>query len=173
MRKGIATVLPFHRLVVRDPAFAEDFQVHTRWIETEWSGGVEPFTGAAVPAAADPRETVVVEVGGKRLEVSLPQDLFSGTRTATSPRSAPHRSASRQSAASSAGAAALTAPMQGTIVKVAAQNGDAVQEGDVIVVVEAMKMEQPLLAHRSGTVSGMSVEVGATITAGTTICTID
>jgi acetyl-CoA/propionyl-CoA carboxylase biotin carboxyl carrier protein len=171
--EGIATVLPFHRLVVRDPAFAEDFQVHTRWIETEWSGGVEPFTGAAVPAAADPRETVVVEVGGKRLEVSLPQDLFSGTRNATSPRSAPHRSASRQSAASSAGAAALTAPMQGTIVKVAAQNGDAVQEGDVIVVVEAMKMEQPLLAHRSGTVSGMSVEVGATITAGTTICTID
>jgi acetyl-CoA/propionyl-CoA carboxylase biotin carboxyl carrier protein len=171
--EGIATVLPFHRLVVRDPAFAEDFHVHTRWIETEWSGGVEPFSGAAAPAAAAERETVVVEVGGKRLEVSLPTTLFSGTRGATSPRPAARRSTGNRAAASSAGAAALTAPMQGTIVKVAAQNGDTVQEGDVIVVVEAMKMEQPLQAHRSGTVSGLSVEVGATITAGTTICTID
>jgi acetyl-CoA/propionyl-CoA carboxylase biotin carboxyl carrier protein len=172
--EGIATVLPFHRLVVRDPAFTEDFQVHTRWIETEWAGGVEPFTGAAAPAEAAERETVVVEVGGKRLEVSLPTSLISGTHGATSTRPAARRSTSNRAAAtSSAGAAALTAPMQGTVVKVAAQNGDTVQEGDVIVVVEAMKMEQPLQAHRSGTVSGLEVEVGATITAGTTICTID
>jgi acetyl-CoA/propionyl-CoA carboxylase biotin carboxyl carrier protein len=170
--EGIATVLPFHRLVVRDPAFTEDFHVHTRWIETEWSGTVEPFTGAAAPAAPDERETVVVEVGGKRLEVSLPTTLFAGTGGASSPRPAARRAGSRQAAAAGGGAAALTAPMQGTIVKVAAHDGDAVQEGDVIVVVEAMKMEQPLPAHRSGTVSGLSVEVGATVTAGTTICTI-
>jgi acetyl-CoA/propionyl-CoA carboxylase biotin carboxyl carrier protein len=171
--EGIATVLPFHRMVVRDPAFAEDFHVHTRWIETEWSGAVEPFTAAAAPAAAEDRETVVVEVGGRRLEVSLPTTLLSGTTGAPSPgRPAARRAGSRQAAASGGGAAALTAPMQGTIVKVAAHDGDVVQEGDVIVVVEAMKMEQPLQAHRAGTVSGLSVEVGATITAGTTICTI-
>jgi acetyl-CoA/propionyl-CoA carboxylase biotin carboxyl carrier protein len=171
--EGIATVLPFHRLVVRDPAFADDFEVHTRWIETEWSGAVAPFTAAAPPASADERETVVVEVGGKRLEVSLPTTLFSGTTSAASPRPAARRSGSRHKAASIAGATALTAPMQGTIVKVAAHDGDTVQEGDVIVVIEAMKMEQPLQAHRSGTVSGLSVEVGATVTAGATICTID
>ena len=159
---------------MRDEAFAaEPFTVHTRWIETEWAGGVEPFTAAAAPAAAEERETVVVEVGGKRLEVRLPANLFSGTPTATSPRPAGRRARSGQAAASSGGAAALTAPMQGTIVKVAAQNGDQVSEGDVIVVVEAMKMEQPLEAHRAGTVAGLAVEVGATVTAGATICTID
>jgi acetyl-CoA/propionyl-CoA carboxylase, biotin carboxylase, biotin carboxyl carrier protein len=168
--EGIAT---FHRLVVRDPAFADDFQVHTRWIETEWAGAVAPFNAAAPPTSADERETVVVEVGGKRLEVSLPTTLFSGTTSAASPRPAARRSGSRHKAASSAGATALTSPMQGTIVKVAAHDGDTVQEGDVIVVIEAMKMEQPLQAHRSGTVSGLSVEVGATVAAGATICTID
>jgi acetyl-CoA/propionyl-CoA carboxylase biotin carboxyl carrier protein len=171
--EGIATVLPFHRLVVRDPAFTGDFHVHTRWIETEWSGAVEPFTGASAPAAADDRETVVVEVGGRRLEVSLPTTLLAGTGGASSPRPAARRARSRQAAAAGGGAAALTAPMQGTIVKVAAHDGDVVQEGDVIVVVEAMKMEQPLQAHRAGTVSGLAVDVGATVTAGTTICTID
>jgi len=172
--EGMATVLPFHRLVVRDDAFtAEPFTVHTRWIETEWSGGVAPFAAASAPASAGERETVVVEVGGKRLEVSLPAKIFSGTGTATSPRSGARRSGSRPAATSSAGAAALTAPMQGTIVKVAAHNGDTVSEGDVIVVIEAMKMEQPLSAHRSGVVAGLSAEVGATVTAGATICTID
>jgi acetyl-CoA/propionyl-CoA carboxylase biotin carboxyl carrier protein len=171
--EGIATVLPFHRAVVRDPAFADDFTVHTRWIETEWAGGVPPFQApAAAGAEAPERETVVVEVGGRRLEVSLPRTLFSGTPSATS-RPAGRRAASRQGATSSGGAAALTAPMQGTIVKVAAHDGDEVAEGDVIVVVEAMKMEQPLQAHRAGTVSGLSAEVGTTVTAGTTICTIE
>ncbi len=171
--EGIATVLPFHRAVVRDPAFTDDFTVHTLWIETEWAGGVPPFQAAAAAGAEAPeRETVVVEVGGKRLEVSLPKTLFSGTPAATS-RPAGRRGASRQAAGSGGGAAALTAPMQGTIVKVAAHDGDEVAEGDVIVVIEAMKMEQPLQAHRAGTVSGMAVEVGATVTAGTTICTIE
>jgi len=169
--EGMATVLPFHRLVVRDPAFI-DFTVHTRWIETEWQGGVEAFVPAAAQAADAPeRETVVVEVGGKRLEVRLPANLISGTRTVNPARPPARRSGSAKQAAGG-GAAALAAPMQGTIVKVAAQDGDLVAEGDVIVVVEAMKMEQPLQAHRSGTVSGLSVEVGATVTAGATICEI-
>jgi acetyl-CoA/propionyl-CoA carboxylase biotin carboxyl carrier protein len=171
--EGIATVLPFHRLVVRDEAFiAEPFTVHTRWIETEWSGGVPPFDAAAAAAPAADRETVVVEVGGKRLEVSLPATLFGGTGTGSTPRSPARRSASGQRASAGRGAAALSAPMQGTVVKVAVGNGDTVAEGDVIVVVEAMKMEQPLTAHRAGTVGGLSVEVGQTVTPGTTICTI-
>ena len=169
--EGMATVLPFHRLVVRDQAFI-DFTVHTNWIETEWAGGVPAFTPVAAPACrTEERETVVVEVGGKRLEVRLPANL-SGTRTVTSARAPARRSGPGAQAAGTGGAAALTAPMQGTIVKVAAHNGDTVSEGDVIVVVEAMKMEQPLQAHRAGTVSGLSVEVGATVTAGTTICEI-
>ena len=172
--EGIATVLPFHRLVVRDEAFTSaPFTVHTRWIETEWAGGVEPFTPVAAPAVADERQTVVVEVAGKRLEVRLPANLLSGGPAAASPRPAARRAGAGQAAAANAGAAALTAPMQGTIVKVEVQDGDQVAEGDVIVVVEAMKMEQPLQAHRSGTVSALTVEVGATISAGATICTID
>ncbi|MFI7597156.1 acetyl/propionyl/methylcrotonyl-CoA carboxylase subunit alpha [Actinoplanes sp. NPDC049681] len=172
--EGMATVLPFHRLIVRDPAFTtEPFTVHTRWIETEWSGGVPPFTAAAsATPEAEERRTVVVEVGGKRLEVRLPADIGTGT-PATNRTTAPRRQGTRTAAAAPGGAAALTAPMQGTIVKVAAANGDTVAEGDVIVVVEAMKMEQPLQAHKAGTVNGLTAEVGSTITAGTTICTID
>jgi acetyl-CoA/propionyl-CoA/long-chain acyl-CoA carboxylase, biotin carboxylase, biotin carboxyl carrier protein len=172
--EGIATVLPFHRLVLRDPAFAGEFRVHTRWIETEWAAEVPPFSAATATEPAGERETVVVEVGGKRLEVSLPTSLFTGTGGAASPHpAAARRSGTRHSAAPAGGESALVAPMQGTIVKVAVHDGDTVQEGDVVVVVEAMKMEQPLVAHRSGTVSGLAVEVGAPVTAGTTICTID
>ncbi|MEV6298153.1 biotin carboxylase N-terminal domain-containing protein [Actinoplanes sp. NPDC051861] len=172
--EGIATVLPFHRAVIRDEAFTgEPFTVHTRWIETEWAGGVEPFT-AAGPAGGEAveRETVVVEVGGRRVEVRLPKSLFSGTG-GSAPKRAPARSRTGSGAAAAVTGAALTAPMQGTIVKVAVQDGDEVAEGDTIVVVEAMKMEQPLQAHRAGTVAGLAAEVGATITAGTVICTID
>jgi acetyl-CoA/propionyl-CoA carboxylase biotin carboxyl carrier protein len=172
--EGIATVLPFHRAVVRDDAFTDEpFTVHTRWIETEWVNEVTPF---AAPAAAEnepaERETVVVEVGGRRIEVRLPKTLLSGTGQPAPKRSSSrHRGSQGKSSAVTSGG--LTAPMQGTIVKVAVQNGDEVAEGDTIVVVEAMKMEQPIHAHRPGTVAGLSVEPGATVTAGTVICTID
>ncbi|SNY06025.1 acetyl/propionyl/methylcrotonyl-CoA carboxylase subunit alpha [Paractinoplanes atraurantiacus] len=168
--EGIATVLPFHRAVVRDPAFTgEPFTVHTRWIETEWAGGVEPFTTPAVGDEPQERETVVVEVGGKRIEVRLPSQLLT-SRPAQ--KAAPAKKRATK-AATQAGGAALTAPMQGTIVKVAVADGDTVSEGDVIVVVEAMKMEQPLQAHKAGTVSGLSLAVGETVTAGAVVCTID
>ena len=177
--EGIATVLPFHRAVVRDPAFTgEPFTVHTRWIETEWAGGVAPFTPVAgspseSEAEAAERETVVVEVGGRRLEVSLPKRLLAGGGgSAAAAGARPSRRRSSGAAAAAGGGAALTAPMQGTIVKVAVQDGDSVQEGDVIVVIEAMKMEQPLAAHQAGVVSGLAVEVGATVTAGAVICSI-
>jgi acetyl-CoA/propionyl-CoA carboxylase biotin carboxyl carrier protein len=170
--EGMATALPFHRLVVRDPAFTADpFTVHTRWIETEWSGEVPAFADAAAAAPAAERETVVVEVGGRRLEVTLPAHL-TGTATASPPRAPARRPRSGAGSAASGSAEALAAPMQGTIVKIAVQDGDTVAEGDLIVVLEAMKMEQPLQAHRAGTVGALSVEVGATVTAGTPICTI-
>nr|WP_221375567.1 biotin carboxylase N-terminal domain-containing protein [Actinoplanes polyasparticus] len=171
---GLATVLPFHRAVVRDPAFtSEPFTVHTRWIETEWEGGIEPFTasGEAAPGAEE-RETVVVEVGGKRLEVKLPSKLLrAGPGPAAAARPAPRRGGG--GAQTQASGAALTAPMQGTVVKVAVADGDNVSEGDVIVVVEAMKMEQPLTAHQAGTVSGLSVKVGESVTAGSVVCNIE
>jgi acetyl-CoA/propionyl-CoA carboxylase, biotin carboxylase, biotin carboxyl carrier protein len=172
--EGIATVLPFHRAVVRDPAFTSSpFTVHTRWIETEWAGGVAPFQPVPASGGSAPeRETVVVEVGGKRLEVTLP--VLSARPAAAGPaRPSSRRSSSGAATSAAGGAATLTAPMQGTIVKVAVADGDSVQEGDVIVVIEAMKMEQPLQAHKSGVVSGLAVEVGATVSAGAAICAID
>ncbi|MEV0715967.1 biotin carboxylase N-terminal domain-containing protein [Asanoa sp. NPDC050611] len=175
--EGMATALPFHRLVVRDPAFTDEpFRVHTRWIETEWSGGVEPFDPAAAAAATPPeeRETVVVEVGGKRLEVRLPAGISQGTgaNSGGSPNVRPGRRAGARSGPGAAGGDTLTSPMQGTIVKVAVTDGDEVAEGDLIVVLEAMKMEQPINAHRAGTVSGLVAAVGATVSAGAAICTI-
>ncbi|WP_250027761.1 acetyl/propionyl/methylcrotonyl-CoA carboxylase subunit alpha [Paractinoplanes maris] len=172
---GLATVLPFHRAVVRDPAFtSEPFTVHTRWIETEWAGGVEPFTGGTPgEAGADQRETVVVEVGGKRLEVTVPAELLQAAPAKGQPTARPATRRSGGGTQAQAGGAALTAPMQGTVVKVAVADGDSVSEGDVIVVVEAMKMEQPLTAHKSGTVSGLAVRVGESVTAGSVVCSID
>ncbi|WP_326549258.1 acetyl/propionyl/methylcrotonyl-CoA carboxylase subunit alpha [Micromonospora sp. NBC_01813] len=170
---GMATALPFHRLVVRDAAFTgEPFTVHTRWIETEFDNTVPAFTApAATPDAPEPRETVVVEVGGKRLEVSLPAGFGSGT--AASPAGA-RKSARRRGGASAAAAGgdALVSPMQGTIIKIGVADGDQVAEGDLIVVLEAMKMEQPINAHKAGTVSGLATEVGAVVSAGAAICTI-
>ncbi len=170
---GMATALPFHRLVTRDPAFVDEpFRVHTRWIETEWSGGVPPFSAPSeVDGAAEVRQTVVVEVGGKRLEVSLPASLGIDTGVPVASRSAPRRGGGRK-AASAVSGDALTSPMQGTIVKIAVSEGDTVAEGDLIVVLEAMKMEQPLNAHKAGVVSGLAAAVGDVVTAGAAICSI-
>jgi len=169
---GMATALPFHRAVVRDPAFTDEpFRVHTRWIETEFDNQIPAFSGAADNAAEESeRETLVVEVGGKRLEVSLPADLAIGSRHAAGPAK-PRRSGSGKGGAA-VGGAALTSPMQGTIVKVAVADGDVVAEGDLIVVLEAMKMEQPLLAHKAGTVKSLAATVGGVVTSGALICEI-
>ena len=182
---GMPSVLPFHRAVVRDPAFApeiagseEPFSVHTRWIETEFANHIEPSAlTPAEPAPREARHTVTVEVNGKRVDVTLPtwgealhtisgaaQRAGAGRRRPRGKRGAP--------VAAAVSTDALTAPMQGTVVKVAAENGQTVAEGDLIVVVEAMKMEQPLAAHRAGVVSGLEVEPGQTVTAGTVIATI-
>ncbi|PZF79227.1 ATP-binding protein [Jiangella anatolica] len=186
---GLATVIPFHRAVLDDAAFVpaadgDAFAVHTRWIETEWDNRIAPFEGAGRPGPdgddGAARERVTVEVGGKRLEVVLPAGLgasagAAGGATAggaTASRRPARRAAGRTGAAA-AGGGALTSPMQGTIIKVVAEDGQAVAEGDVIVVMEAMKMEQPITAHKAGTVTGLSAEVGATIANGAVICTIE
>ncbi|MGI8761010.1 MAG: acetyl/propionyl/methylcrotonyl-CoA carboxylase subunit alpha [Jatrophihabitantaceae bacterium] len=170
--EGMATALPFHRAVVRDPAFtAEPFTVFTRWIETEFDNTIAPFGAPADEAEpAAPRETIVVEVGGKRLEVSLPAGFGAGGGGGAR-KAAPKRSAGKKSGAAASGDS-LTAPMQGTIVKLAVADGDVVQAGQLIVVLEAMKMEQPLNAHKAGTVTGLNAEVGAVVTSGTSICEI-
>ncbi|MFD5148964.1 acetyl/propionyl/methylcrotonyl-CoA carboxylase subunit alpha [Streptomyces sp. NPDC058401] len=173
--EGMATAIPFHRAVVVDPAFTADpFTIHTRWIETEFVNEIPAFV---VPAAEDSedepgRETVVVEVGGKRLEVSLPSSLgMTLARTAAAGGAKPKRRAAKKSGPAASGDT-LASPMQGTIVKVAVEEGQQVNEGDLIVVLEAMKMEQPLNAHRSGTIVGLAAEVGASLTSGAAICEI-
>jgi len=177
--EGMPTVLPFHRLVVEDPAFAPapgvPFSVHTRWIETEWEGTVAPWQGAGAEetTTGHPRERVVVEVAGKRLEVVLPSWLTEAGHTAaatvTHARKQPRR-ARGAAAAAAVGGDALVAPMQGTLVKVAVTEGQSVLAGDLVCVLEAMKMEQPLVAHKAGVVTGLKAEVGATLTSGAVIC---
>ena len=177
--EGMATVLPFHQAVVRDPAFApsdasQPFTVHTRWIETEFDNQIPPYTGgAAAPGAEpEPRETVVVEVGGKRLEVSLPAGLGVAAGGGTgAKKKAPKRSGGGKAGAGASGDAVVS-PMQGTIVKIAVEEGQTVAEGDMIVVLEAMKMEQPLNAHKAGTVTSLTAVVGEVVTAGTAVCEI-
>ncbi|HEV7192644.1 MAG TPA: biotin carboxylase N-terminal domain-containing protein [Jatrophihabitantaceae bacterium] len=168
---GMATALPFHRAVVRDPAFtSEPFTVFTRWIETEFVNDITPFAGGGDnDTESAGRETIVVEVGGKRLEVSLPSGF--AVSGGGGKKAAPKRSATKKSGAAASGDA-LTAPMQGTIVKVAVAEGDTVEAGQMIVVLEAMKMEQPLNAHKAGTITSLNAEVGAVVTSGMTICEI-
>ncbi len=172
--EGMPTVIPFHRAVVRDEAFtSEPFTVHTRWIETEWDNQVPPYSAAPVEGdAPEERQTVVVEVGGRRLEVSLPAGLAAGGGPAPAGAAARPRKRGSGHGGSGASGNSLTSPMQGTIVKVAVADGDTVAEGDLVVVLEAMKMEQPITAHRAGTVTGLSAEVGATVTSGAVLCTI-
>ncbi|MFE1291404.1 biotin carboxylase N-terminal domain-containing protein [Streptomyces sp. NPDC058751] len=174
--EGMATVLPFHRAVVTDSAFAPEhgpFTVHTRWIETEFTHTIQPFSGpASDEEEASDRETVVVEVGGKRLEVSLPSRLGAVlSRPGPAVGTRPTRRAPGRAGATISGDT-LPSPMQGTVVKVAVEENQQVAEGDLIVVLEAMKMEQPLNAHRSGTVIGLTAEVGSSISSGAVICEI-
>ncbi|MBX9423273.1 MULTISPECIES: biotin carboxylase N-terminal domain-containing protein [Streptomyces] len=173
--EGMATAIPFHQAVVVDPDFTADpFRVHTRWIETEFVNEIKPFAPAGADADEDEagRETIVVEVGGKRLEVSLPSSLgMTLARTGLAAGAKPKRRAAKKSGPAASGDT-LASPMQGTIVKIAVEEGQEVKEGDLIVVLEAMKMEQPLNAHRSGTVKGLTAEVGASVTSGAAICDI-
>jgi len=174
---GMPTLVPFHRAVLDDPAFAPaddatPFAVHTRWIETDWAGGLPPYDAATATAAeAAGRDRMTVEVDGRRLEVVLPEGLAAGGGSGGRARKPASTRRSSGGAAAVSGDA-LTAPMQGTIVKVAVEEGSAVETGDLVVVLEAMKMEQPLTAHKSGTVTHLTAEVGAAVQSGATLCEI-
>jgi acetyl-CoA/propionyl-CoA carboxylase biotin carboxyl carrier protein len=168
---GMPTVLPFHAAVLTDPAFtAEPFSVHTRWIETEFDNTIPPYDAAAEQAEPGERERVTVEVGGKRIEVVLPAGL-GGAAGSAAGGAAPKRTRGGKTAAQ-AGGDALVSPMQGTIVKILVADGATVAAGDAIVVLEAMKMEQPITAHKAGTISGLSAAVGQTVSSGAPICEI-
>lgn len=172
---GLPTVLAFHRLICSDPAFvAEDgkFDVHTRWIETEWNNPLSPWTGQQGDApVAGAMQEVVMEVEGKRISVAIPRYLITGE--AERPPSLHRRKRGAQSAShTGAKGNSLLAPMQATVVKLAVSEGASVQEGELLVVLEAMKMEQPLTAHRAGVIRNIGVEIGSTISAGARILDI-
>ncbi|MGE9781557.1 acetyl/propionyl/methylcrotonyl-CoA carboxylase subunit alpha [Janibacter sp. G368] len=175
---GMPTVVPFHQAIVRDPAFAPEgdapFSVYTRWIETEFDNQIAPYGGEVGEAAEDDgeRQKITVEVGGKRLEVVLPGGLsLGGGGGAAAKKKAPKRSGGGGGGAAASGDS-LTAPMQGTIVKLAVEEGQEVAEGDLVVVLEAMKMEQPINAHKAGTITGLQAEVGATVSNGAVLAEI-
>jgi acetyl-CoA/propionyl-CoA carboxylase, biotin carboxylase, biotin carboxyl carrier protein len=166
---GLPTVLPFHRKIVRDPAFTAvdgHFGVYTRWIETEFDNDLEPW-GGMLPESSAPekRHDVVVEVDGKRISVSLPTKLLPSSGS-VSAAPAPKRRGGSGAAAGGATGDSIAAPMQATIVKVAVAEGDKVVKGDLVLVLEAMKMEQPITAHKDGTIAAVDAVVGATVSSG-------
>jgi acetyl-CoA/propionyl-CoA carboxylase, biotin carboxylase, biotin carboxyl carrier protein len=180
---GMPTVIPFHRVVVDDPAFIGEggdrdgsFGVYTSWIETEFDNQIAPYAGHSEDTesqAEGERQAVTVEVGGRRIEVVLPAGLAGlGGGAATTARDKLPKREKKKKAGAAAGGDAVTSPMQGTIVKVAVSDGQEVAEGDAIVVLEAMKMEQPITSHKAGTVTGLSAEVGDSVTSGAVICEV-
>ena len=173
--EGMATVLPFHRAIVRDPAFTgqDGFTVHTRWIETEFDNTVEPFTGGTEAAEDEQRQTVTVEVGGRRLEVSLPAEFTAGSGGGGggAAKAAPRKRSAGKAGATVSGDT-VSAPMQGTIVKLAVEEGQHVEAGEQVAVLEAMKMENPVNAHKSGTVSSLQAKPGDSVNQGNALCEI-
>ena len=163
-------MLPFHRDIVRNEAFApagdEPFSVYTRWIETEYDNQLEPWSGEIEDASgAAARTSVVVEVAGRRVEVSLPKRLAGATSASRTAGQAPRRRAAAHAVDTGTGDA-VKAPMQATVVKVAVAEGDKVVKGDLVLVLEAMKMEQPIVAHKDGVVGTVNAEAGATVSSG-------
>jgi acetyl-CoA/propionyl-CoA carboxylase biotin carboxyl carrier protein len=171
---GMPTVIPFHRDVLENPAYNASngsFDVYTTWIETDYDNQLEPYAGGAAEVdEPEERQKVTVEVGGKRVEVVLPGGL-GAVATSGGGAKKPKRKTGGGSAAAASGDS-LTSPMQGTVVKIAVEDGQEVAEGDLVVVIEAMKMEQPINAHKSGTISNLAATVGETIGAGAVVADI-
>ncbi len=172
--EGMPSVLPFHAAVLREPDFVAadgEFRVHTRWIETEFATEIPPYTGALGETEPEERTSYVVEVDGRRIEVRVPASLAAPAVRATGPK----RPVKRSSGGARAKAPAtndLAAPMQGTIVKVSVVEGDQVSEGDLVIVLEAMKMEQPITAHRSGVIANLQAAPGDPVSSGQVLCEI-
>ena len=160
--EGLATALPFHRAILEDPAFTQDFKIYTSYIENEFNNEIPMYQAPVVPLETHMApEYLVAEVDGKRFEVLV-----------HAPKPVVKRHRAKQSMAGGAGGAALNSPMQGTVVKIAVSEGDRVDVGDLVIVLEAMKMEQPLMAHKAGVISNLSAVIGATVSSGTALCDI-
>ena len=172
--EGLPTVIPFHQAILTDPAFtAEDgnFTVYTKWIEEEWVNELPAYVDPAEAAEDEEQEAAqkfVVEVGGRRIEVALPGNLLLG---GGSKRKKSKKRRGKGASASVSGDT-VTAPMQGSVIKVAVEEGQEVEEGEVVVVLEAMKMENPVKAHKSGTVADLKVSTGTQINKGEPILEI-
>ena len=160
--EGLATALPFHRAIMEDPAFTQDFKIYTSYIENEFNNDISMYHAPVVPLETHMApEQLVAEVNGKRFEVLV-----------HAPKPVVKRHRAKQSMAGGAGGSALASPMQGTVVKIAVNEGDRVEIGDLVIVLEAMKMEQPLMAHKAGVISNLSAVIGATVSSGTALCDI-
>lgn len=160
--EGLATALPFHRAIVEDHAFAKDFKIYTSYIENEFNNEIPMYRAPIVPLETHiAPEHLVAEVNGKRFEVLV-----------HAPKPVVKRHRAKQSMAGGASGTALTSPMQGTVVKIAVKEGDRVEVGDLVIVLEAMKMEQPLMAHKAGVIGNLSAVIGATVSSGTALCDI-
>ena len=160
--EGMATALPFHQAILQDPAFTNEFKVYTSYIEKEFKNQIPEFKilplEAQTKAAAD---HLVAEVNGKRFEILV-----------HAPEPVVKRHRAKDALASGSGGVGLTSPMQGTVVKVAVAQGQSVEKGDLVIVLEAMKMEQPLMAHRSGVIANLTAVIGESVTSGTVLCDI-
>lgn len=159
---GLATALPFHRAIMEDPAFTENFTIHTSYIENEFTNEIPPFAQSALESQTHAAsEHLVTEINGKRFEIFV-----------HAPEPVHKRHRAKQGASGTSTGTALTSPMQGTVVKIAVEEGQIVEAGELIIVLEAMKMEQPLIAHRSGVISNLSAVIGETLSSGSTLCDI-
>ena len=160
--EGMATALPFHQAILQDPAFTDEFKVYTSYIEKEFKNQIPEFKilplEAQTKAAAD---HLVAEINGKRFEILV-----------HAPEPVVKRHRAKDALAGGSGGVGLTSPMQGTVVKVAVTQGQSVEKGDLVIVLEAMKMEQPLMAHRSGVISNLTAVIGESVTSGTVLCDI-
>ena len=159
---GLATAIPFHRAILQDPSFTEEFRVYTSYIENEFKNEIPAFAPTVMPVTTRvAAENLVVEVNGKRFEVKL-----------HTPEPVVKRHRAKESKIGGASGTGLTSPMQGTVVKVAVEAGQKVEAGELIIVLEAMKMEQPLIAHKSGTVANLTAVIGKTVASGAVLCDI-
>jgi len=159
---GLATALPFHRAILEDPAYTEIFKVYTSYIENEFVNTIPTFTTTTEPLQSNMApEYLVTEINGKRFEIMV-----------HAPKPVIKRHRAKAGMAGGSGGSALSSPMQGTVVKIAVEEGASVSVGDLIIVLEAMKMEQPLMAHKSGVISNLTAVIGATVSSGTILCEI-
>ena len=159
---GLATALPFHRAIMEDPAFTENFNIYTSYIENEFVNEIPPFAESALESQTHAAaEHLVTEINGKRFEIFV-----------HAPEPVHKRHRAKQGASGASTGTALTSPMQGTVVKISVEDGQHVEVGELIMVLEAMKMEQPLSAHRSGIISNLNAVIGETVSSGSTLCDI-